>query len=86
MITENQVKNYLRSKDKDYVNKLIESLYEQDDEDIIMIRTKTFCIQCPKIQLVHDEDFINMKLKDKIVTHLGVNHFNSENGILIKCV
>lgn len=34
MITENQVKNYLRSKDKDYVNKLIESLYEQDDEDI----------------------------------------------------
>lgn len=34
MVTENQVKNYLRSKDKDYVNKLIESLYEQDDEDI----------------------------------------------------
>ena len=34
MITENQVKNYLRSKDKDYVNKLIELLYEQDDEDI----------------------------------------------------
>ncbi len=34
MITENQVKNYLKSKDKDYVNKLIESLYEQDDEDI----------------------------------------------------
>ena len=34
MITENQVKNYLRSKDKDYVNKLIESLYEQDNEDI----------------------------------------------------
>lgn len=34
MITENQVKNYLRSKDKDYVNKLIESLYEQDDENI----------------------------------------------------
>lgn len=34
MITENQVKNYLRSKDKDYVNKLIESLYEQDDEVI----------------------------------------------------
>lgn len=34
MITENQVKNYLRSKDKDYVNKLIESLYEQEDEDI----------------------------------------------------
>ena len=33
MITENQVKNYLKSKDKDYVNKLIESLYEQDDED-----------------------------------------------------
>lgn len=29
MITENQVKNYLRSKDKDYVNKLIKSLYEQ---------------------------------------------------------
>lgn len=34
MITENQVKNYLKSKDKDYVNKRIESLYEQDDEDI----------------------------------------------------
>ena len=34
MITENQVKNYLRSKDKDYVDKLIESLYEQDNEDI----------------------------------------------------
>ena len=34
MITENQVKNYLRSKDKDYVNKLIESLYKQDNEDI----------------------------------------------------
>ena len=34
MITENQVKNYLRSKDKDYVNKLIESLYEQNNEDI----------------------------------------------------
>ena len=34
MITENQVRNYLKSKDKDYVNKLIESLYEQDDEDI----------------------------------------------------
>ena len=34
MITENQVKNYLRFKNKDYVNKLIESLYEQDDEDI----------------------------------------------------
>ena len=34
MITENHVKKYLRSKDKDYVNKLIESLYEQDDEDI----------------------------------------------------
>ena len=34
MITENQVKKYLKSKDKDYVNKLIESLYEQDDEDI----------------------------------------------------
>ena len=33
-ITENQVKNYLRSKNKDYVNKLIKSLYEQDDEDI----------------------------------------------------
>lgn len=29
MITENQVKNYLRSKDKDYVNKLIESLYKR---------------------------------------------------------
>ena len=34
MITENQVKNCLRSKDKDYVNKLIESLYEHVDEDI----------------------------------------------------
>lgn len=34
IITENHVKKYLRSKDKDYVNKLIESLYEQDDEDI----------------------------------------------------
>ena len=34
MIAENQVKNYLRSKDKYYVNKRIESLYEQDDEDI----------------------------------------------------
>ena len=32
MITENHVKNYLIS--KDYVNKLIESLYEQDDKDI----------------------------------------------------
>ena len=39
-----------------------------------------------KNQLVHDEDFINMKLKDKIVTHLGVNHFNGLNGILIKCI
>lgn len=38
MITENQVKNYLRSKDKDYVNKLIESLCEKDDEDINIIR------------------------------------------------
>ena len=28
MITENQLKNYLKSKDKDYINKLIESLYE----------------------------------------------------------
>ena len=34
MITENQIKNHLKSKDKYYVNKLIESLYEQDDEDI----------------------------------------------------
>ena len=34
MITENQVKNHLKSKDKYNVNKLIESLYEQDDEDI----------------------------------------------------
>ena len=32
MITENQVKNNLKS--KDYVNKLIESLYENVDEDI----------------------------------------------------
>ena len=38
MITENQVKNYLKSKDKDYVNKLIESLCEKDDEDIKIIR------------------------------------------------
>ena len=34
MITENQLKKYLKSKDKDYVNKIIESLYEQDDEVI----------------------------------------------------
>lgn len=34
MMTENQVKNYLKFNDMDYVNKLIESLYEQDDEDI----------------------------------------------------
>ena len=34
MITETQVKKYLRSNDKDYVNKLIESLYEQYDKDI----------------------------------------------------
>ena len=34
MITKNQLENYLRSEDKDYINKLIESLYEQDDEDI----------------------------------------------------
>ena len=34
MITENQVKNHLKSKDKDYVYKLNELLYEQDDEDI----------------------------------------------------
>ena len=34
MITENQVRNYLKSKDKVIINKLIESLYEQDDEDI----------------------------------------------------
>ena len=32
MITENQLKNYLKF--KDYVNKLIESLYEQGDKDI----------------------------------------------------
>ena len=34
MTTEKQLENYLRFEDKDYVNKLIESLYEQDDEDI----------------------------------------------------
>lgn len=34
MITETQLKKYLRSNDKDYVNKLIESLYEQYDKDI----------------------------------------------------
>ena len=34
MITETQAKKYLRSNDKDYVNKLIESLYEQYDKDI----------------------------------------------------
>ena len=27
-----------------------------------------------------------LDLGDKIVTHLGVNRFNGENGILIKCV
>lgn len=63
-----------------------EVLARVNDEENIMIRTETFCIQCPKIQLVHDEAFINMKLKDKIVTRLGVNHFNGENGILIECV
>ena len=34
MMTKNQLRNYLRLKDKKYVNKLIELLYEQDDEDI----------------------------------------------------
>ena len=63
-----------------------EVLARVDGEEIILIRTKTFCIQCTKNQLVHDDYFIHMKLKDKIVTHLGVNHFNGENGILIKCV
>lgn len=63
-----------------------EVLARVDDEEIIMIRTKTFCIQCPKNQLVHDESFINMKLKDKIVTHLGVNQLSGGNGILIKCI
>lgn len=63
-----------------------EALARVDDEENIMIRTKTFYIQCTKAQLVHDDDFINMKLKDKIVTHLGVNNFNGENGILINCI
>lgn len=34
MVTENHVKNYLRTKGKDCVTKLIESLYEQADEGI----------------------------------------------------
>ncbi len=34
MATENHVKNYLRTKGKDCVTKLIESLYEQADEGI----------------------------------------------------
>ena len=34
MMTENQVKNYLKFYDMDYVNKLIESLYEHEDKDI----------------------------------------------------
>lgn len=63
-----------------------EVLARVDDEEIIRISTKTFCIQCTKNQLVHDDDFINMKLKDKIVTHLGVNQLSGGNGILIKCV
>lgn len=63
-----------------------EVLARVDDEENIMIRTKTFCIQCTKAQLVHDDDFINMKLKDKIVVYLGTNQFNGENGILIKCI
>ena len=33
MITENQVRNYLNLRTR-IINKLIESLYEQDDEDI----------------------------------------------------
>ena len=46
MITENQVKNYLRSKDKYYVYKLIESLYKQDDEDIdYLIRHALYVVQ-----------------------------------------
>lgn len=63
-----------------------EVLARVHDEEIVVLRTNTFCIQCPKNQLVHDETFINMKLKDKIVTRLGVNHFNGLDGILIKCV
>ena len=63
-----------------------EVLARVSDEEIIMIDTEAFRIQCTKNQLVHDTDFINMKLKDKIVTHLGVNHFNGENGILIRCI
>lgn len=63
-----------------------EVLARVSEEEIIMIRTETFCIQCTENQLVHDDDFINMKLKDKIVTHLGVNNFNGLNGILIKCI
>ena len=34
MMTKNQLRNYLRPKDKKYVNKLIVLSYEQDDEDI----------------------------------------------------
>lgn len=60
-----------------------EVLARVSEEEIIMIRTEEFCIQGTKNQLVHDDDFINMKLKDKIVTHLGVN---DSNGILIKCI
>ena len=63
-----------------------EVLARVDDEEIIMIETEGFLIQSPKNKLVHDEDFINMKLKDKIVTHLGVNQLSGGNGILIKCV
>lgn len=63
-----------------------EILARVDDEENIMICTTTFCIQCTKAQLVHDDDFINMKLKDKIVTHLGVNQLSGGNEILIKCV
>jgi hypothetical protein len=63
-----------------------EVLARVDEDEIIMIDTETFRIQCTKNQLVHDDNFINMKLKDKIVTHLGVNHFSGGNGILIRCI
>lgn len=63
-----------------------EVLARVNDEEIIMIDTEGICIQSPKNKLVRDEDFIEMKLKDKIVTHLGVNQLSGRNGILIKCI
>lgn len=63
-----------------------EVLARVNDEEVIMIDTEAIRIQGTKNQLVRDTDFINMKLKNKIVTHLGVNHFNGENGILIRCI